>query len=62
MTYGLSARAYIEHGPTEMVARAQAQRSSARAWRILTEARRLAAIEQALRPARDRFDIDPPAL
>lgn len=48
MTYGLSTRAFIEDGPVEQVARAEANRSTARSWRILNEACRLAVIEQAL--------------
>jgi hypothetical protein len=48
MNYGLSTRAFIEDGPVEQVARAKSFRSTARSWRILSEACRLAVIEQAL--------------
>jgi hypothetical protein len=62
MAYGLSTRAFIENGPVEQVARADASRSTARSWRVLDEACRLAVIEQALRAANDRFDAYPLAL
>jgi hypothetical protein len=62
MTYGLSTRAFIEHGPEEQVAHADALRSTARAWRALDESRRLALIEKALHPANDRIDGFPLAL
>jgi hypothetical protein len=55
MAYGLSTRAFIEEGPVEQVARADALRTTARSWRILSEARRLAAIEQRI--GRDGFPI-----
>jgi hypothetical protein len=55
MAYGLSTRAFIEEGPVEQVAKADALRTTARSWRILSEARRLAAIEQRL--GRDGFPI-----
>ena len=35
MTYGLSTRAFIEDGPVEQVANAEARRSTARSWRAL---------------------------
>ena len=53
MAYGLSTRAFIEEGPVVQVAKADALRSTARSWRVLSEACRLAAIEQAL----DRIPI-----
>ena len=62
MTYGLSTRAFVEHGPVEQIARLNAGRSTARSWRVLDEARRLALIECALRPANDRIDGYPIAL
>jgi hypothetical protein len=62
MAYGLSTRAFIEDGPVEQVARADAIRSTARSWRALTEACRLEVIEQALRAANDRIDGYPIAL
>jgi hypothetical protein len=62
MTYGLSTRAFIEDGPVEQIARLNAGRSTARSWRVLDEARRLALIECALRPANDRIDGYPIAL
>ena len=62
MAYGLNSAAYIENGPSEQLARLKASRSTARTWRVLTEARRLAAIECALSPANDCIDEYPPAL
>lgn len=62
MTYGHSIRAFIEDGPVEQVAKADALRSTARAWRALDEAGRLAAIERALSPANDCIDSFPLAL
>jgi hypothetical protein len=62
MAYGLSTRAFIEDGPVEQVAKADATRSTARSWRALSEACRLEVIEQALRPANDRIDGYPMAL
>ena len=62
MTYGLSTRAFIEDGPVEPVARASALRTTARAWRALDEARRLALVERALVPANDCIDSLPLAL
>jgi hypothetical protein len=62
MAYGLSTRAFIEDGPVEQVARADAIRSTARSWRALNEACRLEVIEQALRAANDRIDGYPIAL
>jgi hypothetical protein len=57
MTDGLSTRAFIEDGPVDLVARLESTRSTARSWRVLNEACRLAAIEHALRPANDEFPI-----
>ena len=62
MAYGLSTRAFIENGPVEQVAKLDAMRSTARSWRALNEARRLALIEQAVRAANDRIDEFPVAL
>jgi hypothetical protein len=62
MAYGHSTRAFIEDGPVEQVAKITAARSTARAWRALDEARRLALIERALCPANDRVDDFPLAL
>ena len=62
MAYGLSTRAFIEDGPVEQVAKAEATRSTARSWRALSEASRLEVIEQALRAANDRIDPYPLAL
>jgi hypothetical protein len=53
MTYGSSTSAFIENGPVEQVAKAQALRSTARSWRALEHARRLELIERALNPAND---------
>ncbi|HEX6785418.1 MAG TPA: hypothetical protein VF098_12305 [Sphingomicrobium sp.] len=57
MAYGLSTRAFIEDGPAEQVARLDSQRSTARSWRVLSEACRLAAIERALNPANDGLPL-----
>jgi len=62
MTYGHSSRVFIEDGPAEQVARVVAQRSRARAWRALDDARRLELIERALLPANDFIDSFPVAL
>ena len=62
MAYGLSTRAFIEDGPVEQVAKAKTIRSTARSWHALSEACRLAAVEQALRAANDRIDGFPLAL
>jgi hypothetical protein len=62
MAYGLSARALIEDEPAEPVANAETVRSTARSWRALSEARRLAAVEQALSAANDLIDGYPAAL
>jgi hypothetical protein len=62
MTYGHSPRVFIEGGPAEQVAKAEATRTTARSWRILDEARRLELVERALRPANDFIDSFPLAL
>jgi hypothetical protein len=62
MAYGLSTRAFIEDGPVEQVAKAQALRSTARSWRALNHSCRFEIIEQALRAANDRIDGFPIAL
>jgi hypothetical protein len=62
MAYGLSTRAFIEDGPEAQVAQAGSLRSTARSWRALDEARRLAVIERALHPANDCIDSFPVAL
>ena len=62
MAYGLSSRVFIEDGPAQQVAKADANRSTARSWRALDESRRLALVERALRPANDCFDAYPLAL
>jgi hypothetical protein len=62
MAYGLSTRAFIEDGPVEQVAKAEANRSTARSWRALSETSRLEVIEHALRAANDRIDAYPLAL
>ena len=62
MAYGLSTRAFIEGGPVEQVAKAEAIRSTARSWRGMSEACRLAVVEQAVRAANDRIDGYPLAL
>ena len=62
MAYGLSTRAFIENGPVEQVTRADSNHSTARSWRVLSEACRLEVIEHALRAANDRIDAYPLAL
>ena len=62
MTFGLSPRLFIEDGPAVHSALLQAQRSTARSWRILDPDHRLAVIEHALHPANDAVDEYPPAL
>ena len=62
MIYGHSIRAFIEDGPAAQVINAQASRSTARRWRALDADRRLALIEQALKPANDIIDDFPLAL
>ncbi|MEA3080335.1 MAG: hypothetical protein QOD54_3 [Sphingomonadales bacterium] len=62
MAYGLSTRAFIENGPVEQVAKAEELRTTARSWRILSEARRLELVECAVRAANDRIDAFPLAL
>jgi len=62
MTYGLSPSVFIEDGPAVLVAEVEAKHSTARSWRALDEARRLALIERALSPANDRIDGFPLAL
>ena len=62
MTYGLSTRAFVEDGPVAQVAQAETLRSTARAWRALDEAHRIALIDSALTVANDRIDAFPLAL
>jgi hypothetical protein len=62
MTYGHSISAFVENGPAEQVAKVDAVRSTARAWRALDEARRLELVERALSPANDIIDSFPLAL
>jgi hypothetical protein len=62
MTYGHSTSAFIENGPVEQLAKASALRTSARAWRVLDEARRLELVERVLFPANDCIDSFPLAL
>jgi hypothetical protein len=62
MTYGLSTRAFVEDGPVAQVAQAETLRSTARAWRALDEAHRIALIDSALKVANDRIDAFPLAL
>ncbi|HVM23715.1 MAG TPA: hypothetical protein VM308_10540 [Sphingomicrobium sp.] len=62
MAYGLSSRAFIENGPAEQVAKVQSSRSTARSWRALSAACRLAIVERALGPANENVDGYPAAL
>jgi len=51
MINGLSISAFVEDGPTAQLASVEARRSTARAWRVLDDSRRLALVECALKPA-----------
>ena len=62
MTYGLSSLALIEDGPALQVAELDARRTTARSWRALDEARRLALIERAMSAANDAIDGYPIAI
>ena len=62
MTYGLNTRAFIEDGPEELVAKAEALRSTARSWFASRPKPRLQLVERALRPANDCIDAFPLAL
>jgi len=62
MAYGLSTRLFVEDGPVIQVAQAQVLRSTARSWRALDEAHRIALVEQAMNPANDCIDAYPFAL
>ena len=62
MTYGLRRAVFIEHGPAELAEQLRSSRTTARNWNLLDRERRLALVEQALRPANDRIDAFPFAL
>lgn len=62
MAYDHSSGANIGTGPADELAGLNSRRTAARSWRVLTEACRLAAVEQALSPANDRIDEFPLAL
>ena len=62
MTYGLRTRAFVEDGPVAHVAQAETLRSTARSWRALDEAHRIALIDSLLNVANDRVDAFPLAL
>jgi hypothetical protein len=62
MTYGHSTRAFIEDGPVEQVAKVDAARSTARAWRALDEVHKLELVELSLKAANDCIDAFPLAL
>jgi hypothetical protein len=62
MAYGLSTRVPIANLPAANAVAVDVLRSTARSWRALDEARRLALVERALRPANDRLDGFPLAL
>lgn len=53
MTYGLNPHDYLEDGPAVLATKARASYSTARTWLALDHDHRLAAVEQALRPAND---------
>lgn len=62
MAYGNSTRVFIEDGAASKAIVARASRSTARIWQALDPDRRLALVEQRLRPANDLIDGFPPAL
>ena len=62
MTYRLSTRAFIEDGPAVQAMRVQSTRSTARSWHALNAERRIALVEQVLKPANDLVDGYPIAL
>ena len=62
MTYGLSPRAFIEDGPAVQAMRVQSAHSTARSWHALNPERRIALVEQVLKPANDLVDGYPIAL
>jgi hypothetical protein len=62
MTYGLNRRAFVEDGPQMQLAHAAENRSTARAWRALDEARKLQLVEIAMMPANDCMNAYPLAL
>jgi hypothetical protein len=62
MSYGLNPHVFIEDGPAVQVAEAKARHSTARAWKVLDEARRLAIVERALAAANDCIDDYPLAI
>jgi len=62
MTYGLGTRAFSEDGLHSNASDPNSTRSTAKSWKGLDEARRLALIERALNPANDFFDALPLAL
>ena len=62
MTYGLSTRAFSEDGLHSNAANPDSTRSTAKSWKGLDEARRLALVERALNPANDFFDAFPVAI
>jgi hypothetical protein len=57
MTFGNSTSAFLEDGPVQQVARANALRTTARAWRALDEARRFELVERVLFAANDSFPL-----
>ena len=62
MIYGHAPSVFIEDGPTEQLAKVASARSTARSWRALDAAHRLALVERALVPANDFIDSFPLAL
>ena len=62
MAYGLSSRALTENRPAGQVAKVPAGCGTARSWHALSEACRLAIVEQALLPANETIDGYPAAL
>jgi hypothetical protein len=62
MAYGNCTRVFIEDSAAATANQACANRPTARLWQALDPDRRLALIEQRLRPANDLMDGFPPSL
>lgn len=62
MTYSLHKEIFVEHGVAAQLADLRSTRTTARNWHALDEARRMALVDRALRPANDRIDAYPMAL
>ncbi len=53
MAYGFSTNAFIENGAADLAERLRKSRTTARAWTMLDQAKRLAVVERALEAAND---------